>query len=193
MTADRERVHDDSPVRRPHFPEQPQNADSAIVYNVVAQQMQQHDLLMWQVPVLSLTAQAFLLTIVLGGSSAPTSRVLASSLALLASVLSMQLMAKHRWHVQVERKWLADFERKHQLDQFHKFTDVKAVRPKASGQENSLIPRLAQAASRAFKNLSWTLIKRSSFALWQVGLGLFGIVAVLCLILSVVQPSLLAH
>jgi hypothetical protein len=73
--------------------------------------MQQHDLLMWQVPVLSLTAQAFLLTIVLGGNSTPTSRVLASALALLASILSMQLMAKHRWHVKVERKWLAEFER----------------------------------------------------------------------------------
>jgi hypothetical protein len=142
-------------------------SDPATVYNVVAAQMQQHDLLMWQVPVLSLTAQAFLFTIILGGESSRTARILASTLAVISSILSMQLMAKHHWYRQLEWKWLGAFEEDHHLEQAHK-------RPQ-KGEQSFLSG----------------LIHQSSYNLWQVGLALFGVVSTLCLVLAVIKPHIL--
>lgn len=90
-----------------------------LVYQAVAQRRLQHDMLMWQVPALGLTAQAFLLTIALGGGSSRTARILAALLAAISTGLSMQLMARHRWHEATERAWLEAFERRHGLDPVH--------------------------------------------------------------------------
>jgi hypothetical protein len=142
-------------------------SDPATVYNVVAAQMQQHDLLMWQVPVLSLTAQAFLFTIILGADSSRMARILASILAVISSILSMQLMAKHHWYRQLEWKWLGDFEEKNHLERAHGFVR-KGKQPPLS-----------------------RLIHQSSYNLWQVGLALFGVVSTFCLVLAVIKPHLL--
>lgn len=144
-------------------------SDPATVYNVVAAQMQQHDMLMWQVPVLSLTAQAFLFTIILGGDSSRTARVLASALAAISSILSMQLMAKHHWYRQLEWKWLGDFEEKHKMEHAHAHGNDRASK----------------------RSLPQGIIYQSSYKLWQVGLSIFGLVSTICLILAVVKPHLL--
>lgn len=142
-------------------------SDPATVYNVVAAQMQQHDMLMWQVPVLSLTAQAFLFTIILGGDSSRTARVLASALAAISSILSMQLMAKHHWYRQLEWQWLGTFEEKHRMEHAH-------------GNDPT-----------GKRTLLRRIIYQSSYNLWQVGLSLFGLVSTICLILAIVKPHLL--
>jgi hypothetical protein len=56
-------------ARRPVKPESNQRAGAESTYRAVAQRSLHQGMLMWQMPVLSRTAQAFLLTIALGEGS----------------------------------------------------------------------------------------------------------------------------
>lgn len=148
-------------------------AGLGLIYQAVAQRRLQHDLLMWQVPALGLTAQAFLLTIVLGPGSSRLARILAALLAALSSGLSMQLMARHRWHEATERAWLEAFERGYGLDPVHRgqyqlASDV-GVRP-------------------ANRFAGWR-----SYRTWQVGLAIFGLVSLFGLALAAFEPGWLAR
>jgi hypothetical protein len=81
-----------------------------MVYQVVAARRLQWDNLVWQVPALSLTAQAFLFTIAIGGTSSRPARIIASLLALVITLLCTTLMARHRQSEIHDAHWLADFE-----------------------------------------------------------------------------------
>lgn len=81
-----------------------------VAYQVVAARRLQWDNLVWQVPVLSLTAQAFLFTIALGGDSTRAARVISSVLSLVVSALCMSLMARHRQSEIMDAHLLADHE-----------------------------------------------------------------------------------
>lgn len=54
-------------------------------YQVVASRRQQFDLMIWQVPVLGLTAQAFLLNIALSHGTSQVARALSAGLAVVTS------------------------------------------------------------------------------------------------------------
>lgn len=86
-------------------------AGREVVYSAVAARRQQWDNLVWQVPVLSLTAQAFLFTIAIGGDSQRIARVIASLLSLVVTFLCMTLMARHRQAEIMDAHWLEDFEK----------------------------------------------------------------------------------
>lgn len=66
-----------------------------IQYQVLAGRRQQYDLLVWQTPTLSLTAQAFLFTIAFGNGGL-AGKLVASLLALVTALASAQLLMKHR-------------------------------------------------------------------------------------------------
>jgi len=157
-------------VRRRRGKAEPaQEGDPALVYQAMAQRRLQHDMLMWQVPALGLTAQAFLPTIALGSGSSSLARILAALLAALSSGLSMQLMARHRWHEATERAWLEAFERRYGLDPVHRVQYVLApdvgVRP----------------ANRVAR---WR-----SYRTWQFGLAVFGLVSILSLVVAIFRPT----
>jgi|SRR5690242_5862865 len=67
-------------------------------YNLLANRRQAFDALLWQTPVLSLTAQAFLFTIALSDGNTVVARAISAMLALIVALASLQLMAKHRYH-----------------------------------------------------------------------------------------------
>lgn len=77
----------------------------------------QWDSLVWQVPLLSLTAQAFLFTIALSGDSRQTARIIACLLSLLVSFLCITLMARQRQAELADAEWLKDFEEQHWPDE----------------------------------------------------------------------------
>ena len=81
------------------------------VYEVVAQRRLQWDNLVWQVPVVGLTAQAFLFTIALSTGNSQFARATAAFLALVAALLSMQLMARQRQSELTDAHWLNAYER----------------------------------------------------------------------------------
>ena len=102
---------------------------------------------------MSLVAQAFLFTIILAASTKPGSRIIAALLALLTSVASVQLLAKHRYgekNVSVE------------LESIEKMTDRYPV-------------------NLYRKSKNWFL-GISSFLIWLIVLSLYGIAALVALL-----------
>ena len=142
-----------------------------LAYEIVAFRRMQYDALMWQVPALSLTAQAFLLTISLGSESSRTARVGTALLAALTAVISVQLLAKHRRHENIDSVWLERYELEHEMLSVH-------CRPE----------RRAEALN--MPKASW-LVSRPSYRMWRAGLGTFGLVAVLAAALALVAPGTL--
>jgi|SRR6266496_1936795 len=63
------------------------------VYTALAARRTAFDTLMWQIPTIGLTAQAFLLTIALGAGSSRWARMVAGSLALVTALVAIQTMA----------------------------------------------------------------------------------------------------
>lgn len=69
-------------------------ADESLAYEALNARYISHNELMWQTPVLAMTAMAFLLTIALGQGN-DYRRALAAALSTMIAVISAQLMAKH--------------------------------------------------------------------------------------------------
>jgi hypothetical protein len=70
---------------------------SLAVYQRLSDRYQSHVTIMWQAPALGLAAEAFLLTVSLGNGSSRAARIIAAILGTLVALMSMQLMAKHRF------------------------------------------------------------------------------------------------
>ena len=80
--------------------------------------------MLWQAPALSLTAQAFLFTIALGEGS-EVARLISATLALVASLASMQLMAKHRYLEIQDARLLEEYERAKEIKPIHARLDTE--------------------------------------------------------------------
>src|SRR5215204_4264738 len=70
---------------------------SLAVYQRLSDRYQSHVTIMWQAPALGLAAEAFLLSVSLGNGSSRAARIIAAILGTLVALMSMQLMAKHRF------------------------------------------------------------------------------------------------
>jgi hypothetical protein len=130
------------------------------------------------VPVISLTAQAFLFTIALGPESRPFARVVACSLALAITILSMLLLARHRQADIADAHWLADLEtRRHRASK----EDLVAHGPTW---------RARREATEIHPLFNW--MKRwRAFIFWEVGLLLFGLAAIAVVVVTFAAPWLL--
>ena len=123
------------------------------MYQVVAARRQNFDSMVWQVPVLSLTAQAFLLVIALGSGSGHLARIAAGLLSAVTALMSVQLVQRQRLHELADAKWLESFEQDRGWEQIHQPSK----------------DRVAAAGVRPRG-----LAKRPSYQLWIAGLVLFG-------------------
>ena len=124
-----------------------------VLYQAVAARRQNFDSMVWQVPALSLTAQAFLLAIALGSGSGHLARIAAGLLSAVTALMSVQLLLRHRLHETADAIWLNKFEDSHGWEPVHQ-------RPAA---------RVAAAGLRARG-----LAGLPSHKLWITGLVLFG-------------------
>ena len=79
-------------------------------YNVLTTRRVATNSLLWQSPALGLTAQAFLFTIALNSGTVVGARLIAAFLALVVSLVSMQLMAKNRYYEVRDSKMLEEYE-----------------------------------------------------------------------------------
>jgi hypothetical protein len=77
-----------------HVDVEPRWKDEITAYEALSARCISHNELMWQTPVLAMTAIAFLLTIALGGED-DWKRALAAGLSATIAAISAQLMAKH--------------------------------------------------------------------------------------------------
>jgi colanic acid biosynthesis protein WcaH len=131
-------------------------------YGIVAARRSSFDQMLWQTPVVSLTAQAFLFTIALSSEVAGSSRFIAAILAFITAAASIQLLIKHRFHEVKDACWLENFEKK------NAYRGYKPVH-----SEQKTIP-----GNRVYV---W-LCKRKSFRVWLASLSAFAICAlVICI------------
>jgi hypothetical protein len=139
-------------------------------YEMIALRNLDQDQMLWQTPTLALTAQAFLLTIALGADSSVLARYASASLGVVVAVISMQLMAKHRWCTELDHFEMRRLEEKLGLPAI-------SSRAWAFGEANPTKwyrrrPQHAYVLSNPRTSL---YRRRRSYVVWQVGIGLFGL------------------
>ncbi len=175
------------PSTESHLPEQPLHGNGVLpapapqraavdrsdadllLYEIVAHRRMQYDGMMWQVPALSLTAQAFLLTIAVGPDSSPVARVVSGLLSAVIALISVQLMTKHRRHESVDSRWLEKFERDRGLEPVH-------------------APPRGRAEALGLRRATW-LERLSSFDVWRFGLVAFGVIALFAAVATLIHPD----
>ena len=145
------------------------------LYETIANRRATYDTMLWQAPVLSLTAQAFLFTIALGAGNARLPRFLAGTLALITALGSMQLMAKQRFHEQVDSRLLSLHEERTGL--------AHMVGTPMHGQ-------MEQRVTAAGLVRPW-YAKPSSYKLWMAILASFAIAATVVVLLAWLHPQVL--
>lgn len=113
----------DSQVHRyvvPYYSESNSFNDAfACQYGALNSRRDSYNSLLWQTPVLSLTAQAFLFTIALSKDVTVTGRKIAASLALIVAIASIQLLTKHRFGEVYHAKLLQRIEKERGLMQIN--------------------------------------------------------------------------
>jgi hypothetical protein len=135
--------------------------------------------MLWQVPVLSFTAQAFLFTIALGSDTSSTARVISSLLSLVITSLSIHLLARQRQAEIMDAHWLEEW-------------DTKAL-----GAGNEVHGRAYQRARAHERDLHAGFIGRMipvswpGFKTWVIGLLLFAVAAIVILVFTIAGPSAL--
>lgn len=137
-------------------------SSKATQYEIVAASRDMFSQMLWQTPVLSLTAQAFLFTIALSSDFSRRSQVVAASLALITALASIQLLAKHRFNEVEDMRWLESFERKYRY----------------KGYETIHSQRKTKLSWRPGLLLRWI----SSYRLWMFMLSIFAFGALLILV-----------
>lgn len=100
---------------------------------------------------------------------------MAAGLALVASFLTLQLMAKHRYHEGLDARLLEHIEERMQMDR------LLGVRPHAR-------PTMRAASLRHPAN---RFVHLGSYRLWTVGLFLFLLANAAIVLIALVTPSLL--
>jgi hypothetical protein len=133
------------------------------LYQVVAARRLQWDTLLWQVPVLSLTGQAFLFTIALTSGNSRFARGASAVLALIAILLSMMLMTRHRQAEIADANWLRAWEEAN-------WPSVKPVHG---------LPWVTRRATIAAGGPFSPLSRLPGYITWMAGFLIFAVVAVL--------------
>jgi hypothetical protein len=151
-------------------------ATTLAVYQVVTSRRLAFDTMMWQVPSLSLTAQAFLLTISLSADSSWLARVVSSGLGIVVMAMCLQLMAKFRHLVDIDSLMATELEK-----DFEK--------PAGKGTPIHLPPR---QRARVLNVAPKWLIALSSYRLWMIGLALFLIADLAIAVFAIVAPQIFA-
>ncbi|MEO7002121.1 MAG: hypothetical protein ABI068_09870 [Ktedonobacterales bacterium] len=165
--------HDESHTVAPNLSSTDSTLQAAL-YQVVATRRLGYDTLIWQVPALGLTAQAFLFTTALTSPINNPARLIAAALALVIALISMQLMSKHRYHEEIDARLLEKLEKNLKL------ADVLGCPPHAK-------PTIRAATLGARTIKSNFIIRRSSYRLWMCGLGLFAFAALGIIVTSLVN------
>jgi hypothetical protein len=91
--------------------------DVILIWQTLASRRIAYDTMMWQTPALGMTAQAFLLTLALGGQESALGRAIAAALSAVLAIITLQLMGKHRHSELRDARQLGRIEHDNQFDQ----------------------------------------------------------------------------
>ncbi|GAA0676823.1 hypothetical protein GCM10010193_32550 [Kitasatospora atroaurantiaca] len=137
-----------------------------VQYQVVAARRTTYDTMVWQVPGLALTAQAFLMTIGLAPGTGRLARVAVGLLSVVVALMAAQLLLRHRQNELADAKWLESFER-------------------ASGWETVHMPATARAAQVGL--VPSGLARLRSYRVWIGGLSTFGLIGLAIALWAVIR------
>lgn len=158
------------------------NAKARFTYEMLLQRELEQDAMLWQTPTIALTAQAFLLTIALNPAVSTLATYLSAGLGLLVALLSMQLMAKHRFLNLMDRVHLhaleADLEIEHLSNRQYFYTNGAYRIPDRFSTHKA--PRAEGGLARL-----------RSYRVWIFGLLIFAAVNVAIVVVQIWAPELL--
>lgn len=144
-----------------------------VIYEALAARRTQFDNLLWQAPVLSLTAQAFLMTTALGSDVSRYARTVSCLLSILVSFLSVQILTRHRQAEITDAHWLRDLEMGAD-EGYH------VHGPGWQARRNQTSPNVGKFELFA---------RLPGYYTWAVGLSLFGVASFVTLIIEWAHPG----
>ncbi len=161
-----------------------ESADDLEQYAIVANRRQQWDTLLWQMPTMVLTGEAFLFTISLGAATAPTGRRIAAALALLVAMASLHSLASHRLSELTDSAWLHEYERSHRAPALHglSWRERRSTIVRAQRKSSSVTDRLVTQVGRT-----------RSIVVWFWTMAAITLAAAGTLVLAIGWPQLLTH
>ncbi|WP_217549066.1 hypothetical protein [Streptomyces sp. GbtcB6] len=134
---------------------QPSPDERLVMYQVVAARHVGLDQMVWQVPGIALTAQAFLMTIGLGPGSGQLARLGSGLLSAVVAFMSVELLMRHRLSAIADAVWLERFERDQGWEVLHRPLNDRCT------QLGVPMPRVARPRA---------------YSVWIAGLSTFGLV-----------------
>ena len=153
-------------------------------YAIVAERRLQWDTLLWQMPSMVLTGEAFLFTISLGSSTAPTGRRIAAALALMVAMASLHSLASHRLSELTDSAWLHEYELAHQAPALHGL----------SWRKRRQLVVASQRSSPSFTDRLVTVVGTTrSIVVWFWTMAIIAAAAAVSLVLAIGWPQVLAH
>lgn len=166
-----------------------------MAYEVLAARRQQWDALLWQVPALSLTGQAFLLVIALGDTSAALARYLAAGLGFLLALVSVVTLASHRTTEVSDAHIMRDLEKrlgivpvsgpvfKEQRDKFRRSLKNSEEAQKRKG--------LSRLVFQLPEWIVWVSTRGRAYPVWLYTFIAFGLVQLAVIVVTTWWPDLL--
>jgi len=136
------------------------------IYQTVAARRMAYDSLLWQMPALSLTAQAFLFSTVLTPGSSRTAQVIASTLALSVSLASLHALRRFRLGQHMDSLLLDRVESELGAE------GLFGINPHAS----------VESRARDLRQGFGAIMRRSPAKTWYIVLSLFALAAVVLLV-----------
>jgi len=153
-------------------------------YAIVASRRQQWDTLLWQMPTMVLTGEAFLFTISLGAQTSQTGRIVAAMLSLLVALASLHSLASHRLSELADSAWLHEYELAHDAPALHGLS--------WRHRRQNIIESQRRSSSVTDRMISRTGTTRS-IVVWFWTMALITLAAVTTLVLALGWPQLLSH
>jgi len=137
------------------------------------------DALLWQIPALTIAAQAFLFVIAIGAGTSPLARVVALVLSICTLFLSALSMAKQRQSAIADATTLADFERRIGIPE-----DQIEYGPGWRDRRNN--------TKLGYRMWEWLRFPRyTAFAFWIWGYTLIALIDVVLITLLFIDPGFL--
>lgn len=134
------------------------------VYENLNRRRDSFNQLLWSAPSISLVAQSFLFSVILNNDTGTVARIISAVLAASISVVSIQLLAKHRFN---EREIAIELDKIEQHSNRYR-------------------------ANRILAPKTW-LEKQSSYWWWTVMLWLFGITAIAIIFIMLISPETISR
>ncbi|MDH2902424.1 MAG: hypothetical protein PXZ08_00530 [Actinomycetota bacterium] len=153
-------------------------------YAIVASRRQQWDTLLWQMPTMVLTGEAFLFTISLGAQTSRTGRIIAATLSLLVALASLHSLASHRMSELADSAWLHEYELAHEAPVLH------GLSWRVRRQNIIAAQRGSSSVTDRLVSLTGTV---RSIVVWFWTMALITVAAAITLVLAAGWPQLLTH